>query len=170
MHKKADFARTLVLGNSGSGKSWLSEQLAKMLGVQAIDLDSIHWEPGGYGVARDKQLAVNMVRQTATRETWIIEGVFGWLAQEAVSRATTLIWLDIPVGECIDNIRQRGPRRGGNEEAFAALLAWATDYSHRKTSSSFAGHEGLFVAFLGQKVRLFSRKDVSQFLSNVQRL
>ena len=58
--------------------------------THAIDLDTIHWEPGGYNTARDKRLAVEMVRQAAEAGTWIIEGVYGWLAQEAASRATRL--------------------------------------------------------------------------------
>ena len=109
--------RTLILGNSGSGKSWLAFRIAEALGCKAVDLDAIHWEPGSYGVARDKQVAIDMVRQEASGPAWVIEGVFGWLAQEALLRATALIWLDLPVNECLDNIRQRGLRRGGDAAA-----------------------------------------------------
>ena len=44
MNENPDFSRTLVVGNSGSGKSWLSVQRAKAIGTHAIDLDTIHWE------------------------------------------------------------------------------------------------------------------------------
>jgi adenylate kinase family enzyme len=164
MHRKADFIRTLVLGNSGSGKSWLSAQLTRTLGTRATDLDAIHWEPDGYNVAREKQFAIAMVRQISEGETWIIEGVYGWLAREAAPRATAMIWLDIVGDECLDNLRERGLRRGGDEASFTALLSWATDYSKRQTSSSFAGHELLFMAFDGRKVRLRSRRDIAEFI------
>ena len=145
-------------------------RLAEAFGTEAIDLDDIHWEPGGYNVAHDKQLAIEAVRQAAARPAWIIEGVYGWLAQEAVSRATVLIWLDIPVGECIANLRQRGLRRGGNEASFMQLLAWASDYPQRQTSSSFAGHERIFAARPSQKLRLFSKKDMSQLLAEAHKV
>lgn len=89
--KKPFSARTLILGNSGSGKSWLAFKIAEAFGCKAVDLDMIHWEPGSYGVARDKQVAIDMVHQEASDPAWVIEGVFGWLAQEALPRALALI-------------------------------------------------------------------------------
>jgi adenylate kinase family enzyme len=163
-----DFSRTIILGNSGSGKSWLAKRIAKTLGTEAIDLDSVHWEPGGYNVARDKVLAIEAVRQAAGRPAWIIEGVYGWLAQEAISRATALIWLDTPVDECVSNLRQRGLRRVGDPASLAALLDWASDYLQRQSSSSFVGHERIFETFRRQKFRLSSRRDVDKFLTQVR--
>jgi hypothetical protein len=65
MYQLTDFQRTVIIGNGGSGKSWLAEQLSRNLSVPAIDLDVIHWEPGGYNVMRDKSLAIEMVRRAA---------------------------------------------------------------------------------------------------------
>jgi len=159
--------RTLVLGNSGSGKSWLAAQMAEVLWSKTIDLDTIHWEPGGYNVPRDKQIALDMVRQEASRPAWIIEGVYGWLAQEALPQATALIWLDLPVGQCVDNLRQRGLQRGGDAASFEALLAWATDYPHRHTSSSLEGHKRTFASFPGHKLRLQTREQVTDFMKKL---
>ncbi|MGI4797135.1 MAG: hypothetical protein ACRYG8_24395, partial [Janthinobacterium lividum] len=159
------FERTLILGNSGSGKSWLAAKVAEALGSKAVDLDAIHWEPGGYSVARNKQVAIGMVHQEALGAAWVIEGVFGWLAQEAVSRATALVWPNIPIGECLDNIRHRGLRRGGDAASFSALLDWAGYYEKRQTSSSHAGHLRMFNDFPLQKLRLSSRDAVTHFIA-----
>lgn len=169
MAEEANFDRTLILGNSGSGKSWLSVRLAKAFGTEAIDLDGIHWEPGGYNVPRDRQLSIEMVRRAAARPTWVIEGVYGWLGQEVVSQATALIWLDIPVIECIANLQQRGLRRSGDEASFKALLTWAADYPKRQTSSSLAGHERIFESFPRRKLRLSSRADMDQLRAKLCR-
>jgi adenylate kinase family enzyme len=166
----ADFGRTLILGNSGSGKSWLSVRLAEAVGAEATDLDGIHWEPGGYNIARDKHVAIALVRRSADGPTWIIEGVYGWLAQEVTGSATALIWLDLPVDQCIENLQQRGLRRGGDEAAFAALLAWAADYPHRQTSSSLAGHRHVFDSFPRRKLRCSSRADVEQLLAGLRQV
>jgi adenylate kinase family enzyme len=76
-------SRTLILGNSGSGKSTLAEQLATLVAGPAIDLDLLHWETDGYGVKRDENAARQLVRTAADEPRWIIEGVFGWLAEVA---------------------------------------------------------------------------------------
>ena len=60
-----------------------------------IDLDVIHWEGEGYSQRRDKQSAIQMATEAATSPQWIIEGVFGWLAEVLVDRATALIWIDL---------------------------------------------------------------------------
>ena len=78
---KALARRILVIGNGGSGKSWLSTRMAEMLATEALDLDEIHWEPGGYNTPRDPRLCIEMVRQASARPDWIIEGVYGWLAR-----------------------------------------------------------------------------------------
>jgi adenylate kinase family enzyme len=169
MKSEAPFDRTLIIGNSGSGKTWLSLRLAETLGTEAVELDGIHWEPGGCNVARDKKLAIEAVRQAAAKPAWIIEGVYGWLAQEATSRATALIWLDIPVNECVNNLRQRGFQHGEDEAAFAELLKWTSDYQLRQTSSSFTGHERIFSTFTRCKCRLSAKSDLEQLIEKLRR-
>jgi hypothetical protein len=160
-----DFDRTVIIGNSGSGKSWLAARLSALLGIPATDLDTIHWEPGGYGVQRDRQLAVRDVLALAQSEAWIIEGVYGWLAEIAVPRATLLLWLDLPIDECLVNLRGRGLRGGGDEESFIGLLKWAGEYRTRTNSNSWTGHSRIFEAFSGRKVILSSRPEITDFLA-----
>ena len=117
------FERILIVGNSGSGKSWLAETLSRSLLCRAVDLDALHWEPGGYDRPRDRDGAIAMTRREAAGTRWNIEGVYGWLASEAAPRATLLVWLDLPVAECLANVEGRGLRRGATDASFAALLA-----------------------------------------------
>lgn len=165
MDCQAELRRTLILGNSGSGKSWLSVQLGEALGTEVLDLDHIHWESGSYNTPRDEQISIEMTRQAASRPAWVIEGVYGWLAREVAPHATALIWLDTPVDECVANLRQRGLRRTGDAASFDELRAWAADYPRRQTSSSRAGHERIFLAFPRRKFRLASREDVDRLLA-----
>jgi adenylate kinase family enzyme len=164
-----DFARILILGNSGSGKSWLSRELGERLKIAAIDLDTVHWELEGFQVARDKDSARAIVRQIASQDIWIMEGVYGWLAQEILSRATALIWLDMPLEDCLDNLRRRGLNPGSDEKSFAALLAWTATNQERQTSSSSVGHRRLFTAFRGWKRCMCSRQETREFLAGIKR-
>ena len=156
----ADLSRTVILGNGGSGKSWLAGRLARSLGSQAIDLDEVHWLPGGYNARRDPAEAGAAVRKRAAADRWIIEGVYGWLAAEALPRATALLLLDFPEDECVENVQARGTRRGGDEASHMALIAWIQEYRTRQNSNSFKGHSELFDAFTGPKARLKSRADL----------
>lgn len=153
------FRRTLIMGNSGSGKSTLAQALGARTKAPAIDLDTIHWQGNGYRVKRDEQAARQMVLAVASESCWIIEGVYGWLAEVAVPRATDLIWLDMPWPICREALTSRGSRRGSGQAEFKALLAWAEAYWERQSPSSFAGHQRIFTSFAGKKNRLCSRED-----------
>jgi adenylate kinase family enzyme len=161
-----DFSRTVVVGNGGSGKSWLAERLAAALSMPSIDLDEIHWLPGGFNARREPATAVEIVRAKAAGERWVIEGVYGWLANVALPRATAFVWLDLPIEECVANVRARGLRRGGDPAAFETLIQFVVDYDVRTNANSRTAHEQAFNSFAGLKARLTSRTEISCFLSD----
>jgi adenylate kinase family enzyme len=152
--------RTVIIGNSGSGKSTLALHISNRFSVPVVDLDSLHWEDDGYGRKRDEKMAFQLAVGEASKPNWIIEGVYGWLANAALPRADTLIWLDLPWRQCRAGLLARGMRRGADERAFADLLAWAEAYWARSTSSSFEGHRQLFEAFAPPKLRLQGREEI----------
>jgi len=155
--------RTVIFGNGGSGKSTLAGALARVTGVPPVDLDRFHWEDEGYGRKRDEEAAKRLTLAEAVKPRWIIEGVYGWLADVVLPRATALLWLDLPWAECRAGLLARGPRRGADAGAFAELLAWSEAYWTRATSSSLSGHAARFEAFAGAKRRLTSRSAVAEF-------
>ena len=158
----------MIVGSGGSGKSTLAESLAGLTNVPAVDLDLLHWAGDGYGVKREEAVARQMAMEVAANPGWVIEGVFGWLAEVAIPRATALIWLDLPWSICRDGLLARGARRGGTDADFAELLKWAEAYQDRQTSSSFAGHSRLFEKFPGAKLRLRGRQEVHQLLGELR--
>src|SRR6266542_5406677 len=159
--------RTVIIGNSGAGKSALAESLAALILVPVIDLDLLNWEGNGYGRKRDEGAARRMVLDISDQPRWIIEGVFGWLAEVALPKATALIWLDFPWSLCRAVLLARGLRRGATNHDAAELMQWAETYWNRQTPSSFAGHSKLFNDFPGTKLRLESREQVAQLLENL---
>jgi adenylate kinase family enzyme len=92
--------RTLVIGNSGSGMSRLAEGLGALIHAPVFDLDLIHWKDNGFGAKQNEDVTRQKVANLAATERWVIEGVYGRLADVAVPRATALIWLDIPWEVC----------------------------------------------------------------------
>ncbi|MEZ0167466.1 AAA family ATPase [Microvirga sp. TS319] len=155
------------MGNGGCGKTWLARKLGDVFGHRVIHLDDLHWEPGNYGIVRDRTLRDKDVQIAREADYWIMEGVYGQLIQMALGRATTLIWLDLPEEECIANIRRRGIQGGGSQTRFQDLLQWVAEYGTRTNWNSFKGHKWLFDGFSGPKALLRNRAKIADYLDRI---
>jgi adenylate kinase family enzyme len=161
-----NLTRTLIIGNSGAGKSWLAKRLAEHLHAPWTDLDRVHWESDECNIARARPEALGMARVLADDECWVIEGVYGWIVSELIHRATALVWLCVDDERCVANIRQRENRRD-DDERLIALLEWAGSYLDREDSSGFSAHRQLFEGFSGSKIRLMDRSEITAFLNTL---
>ncbi|MGF6555632.1 adenylate kinase family enzyme [Pseudomonas sp. S30_BP2TU TE3576] len=160
-----DLTRTLIIGNSGSGKSWLAQRLAERLQLPWTDLDRIHWLSDEHSIPRPRNEALGMARIAADEERWVIEGGYGWIVREILHRATALIWLCINDVDCVANIRRR---EANDDERLIALLEWADSYRTRDDPSGFAAHRHLFEGFTGSKIQLMDRTEITDFFSATQ--
>jgi adenylate kinase family enzyme len=159
-----NLTRTLIIGNSGSGKSWLAQRLAEELRVPWVDLDSIHWLSDEYSIARPRADVLGLARIAADQPRWVIEGVYGWIVSEVIHRATALIWLSVEDDVCVANIRQR---ETNDDERLIALLEWAGSYRMRDGSSGFAAHQRLFDSFRHSKIQLKDRTDITALIRHL---
>jgi adenylate kinase family enzyme len=164
---EADSQRTLIIGNAGSGKSVLATQIAEQAGCPSFCLDDVYWVDQSLLQKRGAADAKAMLLARSLAEKWVIEGVFGWLAEIALPRATTLIWLDLSWIECQAGLLARGALAGQSGDEFAELLAWSQLYWTRESSSSHTAHRALFEAFAGEKMVLRSRSEVADVMSAV---
>lgn len=163
--------RIIIVGNSGSGKTWLAKKLAKVDGCQVIHLDNIFWEPGGFNKKRPAEVSAKMIDEARNGESWIAEGVFGELAEKFMKRAQCFVWLDIDWPTCRDRLLKRGSEskfhmgREESEEGLRKLLEWASLYYKRKNARSYEGHKKLINDFHGEKIYLNSEPDVASFVN-----
>lgn len=166
--KYEDLRRVAIMGNGGSGKTWLARQLSLLLDRAPVHLDDVYWQPGQHGTARDKAIVIEEIRELSLTSGWIIEGVYGWLIKVILPRTTTLVFLDLPEDECIANIRARGKQGGETDASFEELIDWVSKYRGRPDSwSSFESHLRMFDEFPNEKVRLKGRTEVFEYLDKM---
>ena len=162
--------RVVIVGNSSSGKTWLSVRLAQKFGSPVVHLDDIFWQPGGFNEKRDPAEVACLVSAAKSQSDWIAEGVYGHLAQQFLPCASTLVWLEMPWHICRMRLELRGSEskahmgREQSEAGLRELVDWAERYSSRQGSCGHAAHLALFESFKGNRHRLGSESDVLAYL------
>lgn len=158
--------RIVIIGNSGSGKSYLARRLGAGLKNPVVHLDSIFWLPGGFNEKRAAPVVDQMIEHHRSEPEWIVEGVFGELAGRFLDLADLLIWLDLPWSLCEASLRARGSESSKQrdptaaEENFQKLILWSSEYWIRTSPSSHLGHQILYDSFERAKFRFENRSDV----------
>ena len=88
--------RSIIIGNSGSGKTHLARRLGSRFGYPLIHLDRLFWEPGGFTRKRPIDVVQADIALLAQQPTWVVEGVFGELDSASVPPRSTWcgsIWI-----------------------------------------------------------------------------
>lgn len=151
--------RIVIYGNAGSGKSTLARSYAESFGIAYLDLDRIAWDSPG--VRREIERTLNDLRSfMLDHESWVVEGCYGGLIEEAIKSAEELLFLNPGVEVCLENCRSRSwePHKYDSKEIqdehLESLLAWVADYEKRTDEFSLEAHTALFDAFAGKKQEL----------------
>jgi adenylate kinase family enzyme len=97
--------RVLIIGPCGAGKSTLSAQLGKILGLPVFHMDQLNWKPGWVESSKD-EIRAKLAAIIAT-DKWLIDGTYGGTLAERLTRADTVIYLDYPIRLCIMRLLRR---------------------------------------------------------------
>ena len=124
--------RVSVVGNAGSGKTWLAQRVAGTLGVPHVELDAIHHLPGWEPI--DPEEFEAQVEAVTLTDGWVIDGNYRTVVVDGPvwQRADTVVWLDLPRRTVMRQVTVRTLRRifrreelwNGNREPWRNLWAW----------------------------------------------
>lgn len=153
--------RTLIMGNSGSGKSYRARALAAQQGLAHLDLDTIVWEPGKIAVPRaPAQVRADLLAFVTGHDSWVAEGCYGDLVAAALPYCLELVFMNPGLDVCLENNRRRPwePHKYDSMEAqqskLGFLLDWVSGYYERDDAMSYARHRRLFDGFTGNKTEV----------------
>lgn len=116
-------ARIAVLGPTGSGKTSLSAEIARRLGLAHVELDAIHWLPGWV----EKPLAEFRVDVAAALAShnggWVCDGNYSPVRDLVLAEADMIVWLRLPLRVTFWRILRRSLTRAWRRERL-----WGTNY------------------------------------------
>jgi adenylate kinase family enzyme len=110
-----DLRRVVVVGTSGSGKTTLAKALAEALDAVHVELDALHWEPGWQEAERDVFRA--RVDRATRGPHWVCDGNYSSVRDLVWTRASCLVWLDLPFATVFARAVGRTFRRALTREA-----------------------------------------------------
>ena len=101
--------RISVVGTTGSGKTTLSERLARCLGVPHVELDALHWGPNWTEL--DPETFRAKVARIVQRDAWVIDGNYSAVRELVWERAQAVVWLDYGLPTILGRLVWRTFRR-----------------------------------------------------------
>jgi len=171
--------RISVIGTSGSGKTTFADELAGILRIPHVELDTLYWEADWEPAPRD--LFRSRVREAVGAERWVVDGNYSQSARDLVwERADTIVWLDFSFTVTFGRVLRRTIYRlasgveccNGNRERLGAALS--RDSVIMWTLQSYKRHRMEYPLLLAvqeqqgaQTVRLHSPGEADRWLTRL---
>lgn len=99
------YNRIIIVGNNGSGKSFLSKELSVITGLPPVHLDVEFWRPNWEKPPKEEWIKIQ--RELISKEKWIIEGNHTDTMELRFKAADIVIFLDINRFVCLASVFKR---------------------------------------------------------------
>ncbi len=167
--------RIMIMGPPGAGKSTLAQNLSKVLGIEALHLDTEFWAAGWNEAPKDQFKKAQ--EEFLKKEKWIIDGNYRrWLGEKRLEKADTIIHLDFSTWNCLYGVIKRriiyhGKTRPDLAEGCPEKIDWhflKFTWNYNRNSTP-----GIKEAIAGQKGKkvfvLKNRWEVDNFVEEVRK-
>lgn len=103
------YNRIIIVGNNGSGKSFLSKELSVITDLPLIHLDVEFWRPNWEKPPKDEWIILQM--ELISKEKWIIDGNHTDSMELRFKAADVIIFLDINRFVCLTSVLLRNGKK-----------------------------------------------------------
>lgn len=160
--------RVLVIGCSGSGKSYFSRALNEKLGLPIVHLDMLNWNADGTTVEREVFDA--RLGDALKQDEWIIDGNYLRTMERRIERCDTIFFLDFPTEVCLGGVRERmgKPRPDMPFEPPDADDPEFVEFIKNYNTDSRPTVVGMLEKYADREIVVFrSRADANEYLANL---
>ena len=165
--------KIMVMGSSGSGKTFFSLQLGKILKLPVIHLDKEYWKPGW--IETPKEEWIEKQKKLVENEHWIIDGNFSISYDIRFQKANTVVLLDYNRFICLYGIFKRWTQNfkktrkdmaeGCIETMDFEFIKYVWNFpekSRKRIMNKFLEYENI------NKIIFKNRKEAKLFLKNIE--
>lgn len=154
-----------IIGNSGSGKSYLAKELHKKLNIKILHLDDLFWETPFQKKRSQKEILKNLEKFFKENSSFIIEGVYKSLERKIKDNSDMLIYLDLPWKETKNNLKNR---KSNKIDYYGTYYQKERKSEHGNIIYSKGSHDHLFENFSKEKIKLNNIKEVNDFIESYE--
>lgn len=156
-----------VLGYAGSGKTYLSDYLAKKKNIPVLHLDDIKWDKEWQPV--DDVVVLPKVKEFMDNSDWIIDGYYTYLMiDERLRSADKIILLLLPRTTCFFRAlkRTKSRRKDGYKNDmnwwFVNFVLWGCRNKERRTF-----YKEITEKYKNKTIVLKTKRQVDEFLRSM---
>lgn len=157
--------KTLIFGNSGSGKSTFAKALCRSEELSHLDLDTLAWEntvpPKRKLLDGSSKVIQDFIQ---SHHGWVIEGCYTDLLAMVLPHVTDIIFMNLPIEACINNAKARPwephkyESKALQDANLTMLIDWISQYSKRDDTFSEHSHRALYEGYQGKKTMYISNE------------
>ncbi len=97
--------KAIIIGCSGSGKSFFARALAEKTGIPLCHLDLIWWREDGTNIEREE--FDGRLSEILSQDEWLIDGNYQRTMERRMQACDTVFFFDIPLEDRIAGIKER---------------------------------------------------------------
>lgn len=156
-----------IIGNLGSGKSYLSKELSKILNISYFELDDLFWKKKYTEKHSDEEMKQIISNIISNNKSWIMEGAFVSFIDEAIQNADEVVLLDLNVDLVYLKrviIRELGKVKKSEKTLRDVLKFIGFVRSYKKKCGFYDQHQVVLNKHKVNLVTINNRKEFKQYL------
>lgn len=104
-----DYKKIMIIGNNGSGKSYLSEQISAITQIPVFHLDLEYWQPNWQPLSEEDW--TKKQNELVSKEQWIIDGNYTETLDIRFKQADLIIFLNLNRFICLSSVLRRRKKK-----------------------------------------------------------